>query len=106
MSYLKKSLIFLLVVAGLAVGWVVVTGSADDVANTATTLDIVSKTRFIRWTVIGSIIIFWSEIIEFLGRKQLTAEQIERGKTMHWRVAAALVAFELLVVDSVLIHIF
>lgn len=100
MSWFKKSLVFLLILIGAAVSWVIVYYTADDVANISQTLDISSKTRFIRWAVIGSIIIFWSEIIQFLGRKKLSAEQVDRAKAMHWRVALALIAFEAIVVGS------
>lgn len=100
MSWFKKSVIFLLMLASAAVAWAVVFYTADTVANVSQTLDMGSKTRFVRWAVIASIIIFWSELIQFFGRKKLTVEQIHRAKAMHWRVAIALIAFEAFVVES------
>ena len=101
MSWLKKSLLFLLVLAAAAVAWAVIFATSDEVGHLSQNIDLSEQTRFIRWTILTTIIVFWSELIEFFGRKKLLPEQVDIAKNMHLRVAVALITFELLVVESV-----
>lgn len=105
MSWLKKTLLFLLAIIVAAIGWILVTNTADGVADTAQTLDLADQTRLIRWGLLGAIIIFWSDLVD-LFKKRLSDEQVFRAKNMHWRVAVALVVFEVLVVESALTMIY
>ncbi|MBD3633660.1 MAG: hypothetical protein HUJ23_01985 [Methylophaga sp.] len=57
--------------------------------------------RFVRWALIASLVVFWSEICQFMAKyKELSSAQLEHAKTMKWRVIGALIVFEILIIES------
>lgn len=63
--------------------------------------------RIVRWTVIAALTIYWSEACQLLAKyKQLNHEQMERARAMRWHVIISLIAFELLVIESLPSRIF
>ncbi|HDY84384.1 MAG TPA: hypothetical protein ENI26_07910 [Methylophaga aminisulfidivorans] len=63
--------------------------------------DISSIARYLRWLVVGAIIIFWDEIVDYVSiAKGLEEEQKQRAKSMRWHVLFAVLAFEILVVEA------
>lgn len=105
--YLKRSLIML---AGLSVGLIVILGLLNvaaqthkDVANIVQSLSsFESVIRFVRWGVLGGVVMFWDLIIDYAGKvKGFNEEQIVRAKAMRWRIAAFIIAFEFIVVEAV-----
>lgn len=105
--YLKKSLLF---IAALSVGLIAILillsiagQTHSQVASMVQAIgSFESVARFIRWGVLGAIIMFWEQIVEYAGKaKGFTDEQTIRAKTMRWRVAVFIFAFEFIVVEAV-----
>ena len=105
--YLKKSLLWL---AGLSVGLIAILGLLNVAAQSHTQVaslvqsisSFESTARFIRWGLLGGVIMFWDQAVDYTARvKGFDDEQIARAKAMRWRVAAFIVAFELIVIEAV-----
>jgi hypothetical protein len=105
--YLKKSLLLLLGISlGLIAVLILLVIAGKTHQQVASIVEAVgsfeSVARFIRWGVLGAIIMFWDQIVDYAGKaKGFSDEQILRAKTMRWRVAAFIIAFELIVVEAV-----
>lgn len=105
--YLKKSLIWL---AGISVGLVIIIGLINVVANTHNEVASVvqslssfeSIARFVRWGFLGTVIMFWDQIVDYAAKaKGFDEQQVIRAKAMRWRVAAFILAFEFIVIEAV-----
>lgn len=105
--YLKKSLLWLLTVSlGLIVILILLVIAGQTHSQIASIVEAVgsfdSVARFIRWGLLGTIIMFWDQVVEYAGKaKGFSNEQIYRAKNMRWRVAAFILVFEIFVVEAV-----
>ena len=63
--------------------------------------------RIVRWTAIAVLAVYWLEACQLLAKyKNLSPEQTERAGAMRWHVIISLIAFELLVIESLPSKIF
>lgn len=100
MSWLKKTLLFLLVLVAAGIGLLLVAATTEEVASLSE-ISLKDSTRLIRWGTAGAVIIFWDNLISlWANHKGLDDEQAERAISMRWRVAAWFVAFELIVIEA------
>ena len=103
LSLLKKRILFLLACIVLICAYVMATGNAESVANTAiTTSGFVEKTRMIRWVGIILLVSFWPQVVKILGHYyNLPDDRRVYAESLRWRVAVYFIAFEFLVIEGV-----
>lgn len=105
--YLKKSLwILALISCAIILTFTllqIATHTHERVATTVLSLNSFEGAfRFIRWSILGALITFWDEISEVAGKYYgFEEDQLNRTKSMRWRVAALMIVFEVLVVEAV-----
>ena len=105
--YLKKSLLWLLgITLGLIAVLIILSIAGQTHNQVASIVQAIGSfeavARFIRWGVLGAIIMFWDQIVEYAGKaKGLEVDQLIYAKSMRWRIAALIVAFEFIVVEAV-----
>lgn len=105
--YLKKSLLLLLSISlGLIAVLIILLVAGKTHNHVASIVEVLgsfgSVARFIRWGVLSAIIMFWDQIVDYAGRaKGFSVDQLVRAKSMRWRVATFIIAFELIVVEAV-----
>lgn len=105
MSWLKKTVLFLLVLVAAGIGLLLVAATNEEVASLSE-MSLKDSTRLIRWGAAGSVIIFWDNLISlWANHKGLDDEQTQRAISMRWRVAAWFVAFELIVIEALPVRI-
>tara|TARA_R110000787_G_scaffold285955_1_gene402892 strand:+ start:20118 stop:20480 length:363 start_codon:yes stop_codon:yes gene_type:complete len=106
-TYLKKSMLFLAAISAGMVVILILLNIAEHTHNhVASMVQSVSSfesfARYIRWALLGAIIMFWDSLVDYIGKVQgFDEQQIQRAKTMRWRIAAFIVAFEFIVVEAV-----
>jgi len=105
-SYIRKALLALVVISlGLVVILALLYSAVKSDQQVSRLLDSVNNissiARYLRWAVIGGVILFWNEIIDYLSiTKGLDSAQGLRAKSMRWHVFLAVIAFEVLVVEA------
>jgi hypothetical protein len=104
MSYLKRSILFILIIVVLIVA--VVLGAISAGQNIGEiysfTSSLGAKFRPWRWSAVLLTIGFWPQLIQLLAaHKNLTVEQVELALLARWRVAAGLILFEFLIIEAV-----
>ena len=101
---IKKSLIFVLIIAILVVIATLTTvWTGESITDISTfTASLTSTLRPFRWLFLFSIVAFWPFLIDFLARKHaLDAERVAYGHSLRWRVGLYLIAFEFIVIEAV-----
>ena len=107
MSWFKKSLLWLLSISlGLIAVLILLVVAGKTHNQVASIVEVLgsfeSVARFIRWGALGATIMFWDSLVDYIGKvKGFDEQQIQRAKTMRWRIAAFIVAFEFIVVEAV-----
>lgn len=105
--YLKKSAIWLVGMAiFIAISISILTIAFNTHTYVANIVEVVNNfsviARFLRWMILGGVIAFWDFIVDKAAIfKDLTPDQVSRAKSMRWKAAAYIIAFELLVIEAI-----